>query len=85
MSHVMSNVPCVKCYMSHVTHQVSHVTYHVSCFFVCFIDTVGKLLGGGSVINGVTPPSWVKYVPNLTLFCRESELCRDFGFFGVFL
>ena len=26
---------------------------------------------------------WVKYVPNLTLFCRISELSCDFALFGV--
>ena len=28
---------------------------------------------------------WVKYESNFTPFCRESELCRDFAFFGVIL
>ena len=27
----------------------------------------------------------VKSVPNFTLFCRKSELCRDFALFGVIL
>ena len=27
----------------------------------------------------------VKCVPNLTLFCCKSELCRDFALFGVIL
>ena len=27
----------------------------------------------------------VKFVPNFTLFCRKSELCRDFALFGVTL
>ena len=26
----------------------------------------------------------VKFEPNCTLFCRKSELCRDFTLFGVF-
>ena len=29
--------------------------------------------------------AWVKYVPNFTLFCRESELCCDFALLGVIL
>ena len=27
----------------------------------------------------------VKFVPNFTLFCHKSELCRDFALFGVTL
>ena len=27
--------------------------------------------------------AWVKYVPNFTLFCRESELCCNFLILGV--
>ena len=72
------------CQMLHVTCHTSGVTCHISCvmFFVCFIDTVGKLLGGGSVINGVTPPSletfkWplkqclCKFVPRLGKICAK--------------
>ena len=28
---------------------------------------------------------WVKSVTKSTLFCRKSELCRDFALFGVIL
>ena len=27
--------------------------------------------------------AWVKYVPNFTLFCLESELCCNFALIGV--
>ena len=29
--------------------------------------------------------AWVKYVPNFTLFCRESELRCNFALLGVIL
>ena len=48
---------CVTCHMLHVIFHVSHVTCHMSQFFLLiffflfFLDKVVKLIGGGSVIN----------------------------------
>ena len=45
----------VRCHLSRVMFQVSHVTSHVSqlLFFVV------ELVGGGSIINGASPPSFL--------------------------
>ena len=55
------NVSHVTCHVSRVTFHVSCVTFHVShvtFFFFLFSDKGVELIGGGSVINGVTPSSF---------------------------
>ena len=44
--------------MSHVTCQISWVTFHLSCvtsFHLIFSDKLVELIGGGSVSNGAYP------------------------------
>ena len=43
---------CVKCHMSDITCQVSHVRCQMYLFFFFFFDKVLELVGGGSVISG---------------------------------
>ena len=54
---------CVTCYVSNFMFHMSHVINFVLRFFLLFssffLDKVVKQVGGGSVINGATPPSLV--------------------------
>ena len=58
VSRITCHVSHVMFYMSRVTYHMSHVTYHTILFF--FYKVV-KLAGGGSVNNGATPSSLLKY------------------------
>ena len=58
----------VTCHVSRVTYRMSHVTCHMSrvtFFFLFFSDQLVKLIGGGSVINGATPSSFVRKKKNI--------------------
>ena len=49
------HVSCVTCHISHFTCHVSYVTHKGQHIYIyIFFDIVGKLVGGGSVINGKT-------------------------------
>ena len=48
----------VRCQVSGVRCQVSHVSCNFLC--VCFLDKVGGLVGGGSVINRANPSLGLK-------------------------
>ena len=51
--------PPVMCKVSHVMCHVSHVTSHVSHFWFFFVYKEVELVGGGSVINGAYPSSFL--------------------------
>ena len=53
----------VTCHVSGVNYHLSHVMCHMSHFF--FSDKVVKPIGGGSVINGATPSSFMYKSPLL--------------------
>ena len=49
---------CVMCCVSHVTCHIAGVNYYIFLFIKKIIDKIVKLVGGGCVINGATPPSF---------------------------
>ena len=61
----------VTCQVSRVTCCVSHVTCHVS--HVTFFYKVVELVGGGSVINGPTPSTFLMQ----NIFCRSVSTGND--------
>ena len=63
MSRVTCHVSRVTCHVSRVTCHVSHVTCHLShviCHDVFFFGKGLELVGGGSIINGAYPVSFMK-------------------------
>ena len=100
VSHVMCHMSCGTCHVSHVMCHMSRITClmsHVMCpcnfFYFTYIfdslvifDTVGDLVGGGSVINEAYPV----YFPLGYLKEREGILlCNGdsmvFAVFGIHL
>ena len=63
---------CVTCHMSRVTCHMSRVTYIYIFFYFLFffLYKLVELVGGGSVINGATPSS---YLADLDLQFSESN------------
>ena len=59
----MSSVPC------HVSHDTCHVSYGMSQLHNIFLDTLVKLFGGESFIDGAYS---VLFVYNLEIFFEES-------------
>ena len=49
---VICHMLCVMCHVPLVRCQVSYVTFYI--YFLFFLDTLVKLVNGGSVISGVT-------------------------------
>ena len=57
MSHVMCHVSHVMCHMSLVTCDLSSIFFYFFLFF--FLDKALELDGGGCVVNGPTPSSFL--------------------------
>ena len=79
--HVTCNVSCVTCHMSCVMCHMSHVMCHMSCvtchfFLLLFLDSMVKLISGGSVINSVTS-NWTGTNRHVSNWMRAG-LSRDF-------
>ena len=56
------HLSCVTCHVSHVTCHMPHAACHI------FFYKMGKLVGGGSVINWATPSS-LKTILTNTFSC----------------
>ena len=71
MSHVTCHMSRGTCHVSHVTCHMSRVTCHFFLLllllsFSFFLDKVLELIGGGSVINGATPSSFLGMARRMT-------------------
>ena len=56
----------MSCVMCHVSHVMCHYVFFVLFFSLFFTDIVVTLVGGGSVVNGATPSSFLLNLTEIT-------------------
>ena len=73
----MCHMSCVTCHVSNVRCQVSGVRCQVSSvtFFSLFLDSMEKLLSGGSAINGAYPVQFILATREYLSYSGEARGC----------